>query len=51
MNLNPWLHRNTTAPIPIEGIGATEDADWRAGPVKGAAIGFKKLSYRIAPKP
>ena len=24
-----------------EGIDATEDVDWRAGPVKGATMGFK----------
>ena len=27
----------------IEGIGATEGVDWRAGPVKGAAMGFKNF--------
>ena len=43
MDLNPWLQRNTTALIPIEGIGAAEGVDWRAGPVKGATMGFKKF--------
>ena len=41
MNLNPCLHHNTTALILIEGIDASEGADWRAGPVKGATMGFK----------
>ena len=27
-----------------EGIDAGEGVDWRAGPVKGAAMGFKNLS-------
>ena len=41
MDLNPWLHHNTTTLIPIEGIGTAEGVDWRAGPVKGATMGFK----------
>ena len=32
-----------TALIPIEGIGAAEGVDWRAGPVKGATMGFKNF--------
>ena len=33
-----------------EGIGIVEDADWQVGPVKGAIMGFKKISYRTTPK-
>ena len=40
---NLCLHYSTTALIPIEGIGTTEDVDLRAGPVKGATMGFKKF--------
>ena len=29
-----------------EGIDAAEGVDWRAGPVKGAAMGFKKISHK-----
>ena len=41
MNLNPCLHHNTTALIPIEGIDAAEGVDWQARPVKGLAMGLK----------
>ena len=27
----------------IEGIGTAEGVDWRAGPVKGAVMGFKNF--------
>ena len=33
-----------------EEIGTVGDADWQAGPVKSATMGFKKNYYRIAPK-
>ena len=44
MDLNPCLHHNMTTLMLIEGIGAAEGVDWRAGPVKGATMGFKFFS-------
>ena len=41
VDLNPWLRHNTTSLIPIEGIGAAEDVELRAGFVKGADMDFK----------
>ena len=38
--------QHNLALIPIDGIGAAEDAELRAGPVSGATMSFKKKIYR-----
>ena len=42
MDIKPWLHRNTTALIPIEGIGTAEGCGLVSRTREGCDHGFQK---------